>query len=307
MEQNSDSDYTQDNCVQNSYELNAFGYDTLFTVKIEDFEGPLDLLLHLVKKNELELEKISLALIANQYLECLKDIENIDIELAGEYLVIATTLVSIKSSILLNEPVELVINEDGELVNPHDLLLQQLKEAQIYKDGVDFLDKLPVYNIDIFSPKSSLKKIKNEDAPLKQHDALLLGKALKRVLMINKEARNLYHVTLESVSIADKMNFVIKFLNNKSALKQGATFTEILGESKNSLADTIATFVSLLELAKRQVIKVYQEKQKDDAHKIEKEEIMIALANGEVEINENISSEFDENDENHEEINVVNS
>jgi chromatin segregation and condensation protein Rec8/ScpA/Scc1 (kleisin family) len=177
--------------------------------------------------------------------------------------------------------------------------LQQLREAQIYKDGVEFLNRLPVHNIDIFSPISSLKKVKNEDAPLKQHDALLLGNALKKVLTLNKEARDLYHVTLESVSIADKMNFVIKFLNRKSVdFKQGATFTEILGESKNSLADTIATFVSLLELAKRQVIRVYQEKQKDDADKIESEEIMIALANGQVELDQNISSEFDEDQEN---------
>lgn len=275
--------------IHRNYEVSPLGFDSLFTVKIEDFEGPLDLLLHLVKKNELELEKVSLALVANQYLECLKDIENIDIELAGEYLVIASTLVSIKSSILLNEPVELIIDEDGQLVDPHDLLLIQLKEAQIYKDGVEFLNKLPVFQIDVFSSKPSLRSIPSVDAPLKDHDAMLLGKALKKVLAQNEEGRKLYHVTLESVSVADKMSLIIKKLNKQKDLSGFAslTFKSLIESDELSYSNIIATFISLLELCKRQVISVFQ-----DEH-----EIKIALAKDDIDLSQKIESEFDRESE----------
>ncbi|RIL11386.1 MAG: segregation/condensation protein A, partial [Proteobacteria bacterium] len=104
-------------------------YAHFFEVKLDVFDGPIDLLLHLVKQNELPIEKVSLAKVASQYLECLEKMRYFDLDVAGEYLVIAATLVSIKSSILLNQPVELVEDEEGNLVDPHEELLNRLREA----------------------------------------------------------------------------------------------------------------------------------------------------------------------------------
>ncbi len=83
-------------------------YPHFFEVQVDLFKGPIDLLLHLVKQKELPLEEISLAEVADQYMHCLEQMRRFDLEIAGEYLVIAATLLSIKSSHLLNEPVELV-------------------------------------------------------------------------------------------------------------------------------------------------------------------------------------------------------
>ena len=77
-------------------------YSHFFTVEIDQFNGPIDLLLHLVKQNELPVEKISLARVTSQYMHCIERMGKIDLEIAGEYLVIAATLLSIKSSILLD-------------------------------------------------------------------------------------------------------------------------------------------------------------------------------------------------------------
>jgi segregation and condensation protein A len=89
-------------------------YSRFFEVKLELFDGPLDLLLHLVKKKELPIEKVSLSEVTGQYLECIKSLRYYDVEVAAEYLVIAATLLSVKASVLLNEPVELVPDENGD-------------------------------------------------------------------------------------------------------------------------------------------------------------------------------------------------
>ncbi|NMC63810.1 MAG: segregation/condensation protein A, partial [SAR324 cluster bacterium] len=86
------------------------GLSQLFNVSLPLFDGPIDLLLHLVKTNELPISKVSLAEVAEQYMQCLELMKSLDLDVAGEYLVIAATLLAIKSSFLLNEPVELVMD-----------------------------------------------------------------------------------------------------------------------------------------------------------------------------------------------------
>ena len=99
-----------------------------FSVQTPLFDGPIDLLLHLVKTNELPITKLSLAEVAEQYMQCLDMMRSLDLEIAGEYLVIAATLLSIKSSVLLDEPVEMVPDEEGNLYDPYEALLEQLGE-----------------------------------------------------------------------------------------------------------------------------------------------------------------------------------
>jgi segregation and condensation protein A len=101
----------------------AENYSRFFEVNLELFDGPLDLLLHLIKKRELPIEKVSLAEVTGQYLECIKSLRYYDVEVAAEYLVIAATMLSVKASVLLNDPVELVPDENGEMIDPHEVLL----------------------------------------------------------------------------------------------------------------------------------------------------------------------------------------
>ncbi|MCB0334091.1 MAG: segregation/condensation protein A, partial [Bdellovibrionales bacterium] len=145
-------------------------YPHFFEVQLAFFQGPIDLLLHLVKRNELSIETVSLAEVASQYLECLDKMRQFDLEVAGEYLVIAATLLAIKSSVLLDEPIELVEDEDGNLVDPHEELLRRLREAEVYKDGAQALGQRHMYGIDVFSPPSLLSKVKAPPSEIKDHD-----------------------------------------------------------------------------------------------------------------------------------------
>jgi segregation and condensation protein A len=126
-------------------------FSRFFEVKLELFDGPLDLLLHLVKKRELPIEKVSLSEVTGQYLECIKNLRYYDVEVAAEYLVIAATLLSVKASVLLNDPVELVVDESGSLVDPHEELLRRLRELEAFRAAAGDLANRPMLGCDVFA------------------------------------------------------------------------------------------------------------------------------------------------------------
>jgi segregation and condensation protein A len=236
-----------------------------FEVRMDIFDGPLDLLLHLVKLNELPLEKVSLAEIANQYLAYLETMRNFDLEVAGEYLVIAATLVSIKSSILLNDPVELVLDESGTMVNPHDLLLERLREAAIYREGASQLGELRQLGVDVFEAPPSLSRVDGMTVTYKPHDVMLLGEAFRKILKGIKDTPQ-YAVVMESVSVVDRMMGILDLLKSEPG---GIGFERLIPD-RTSRAAVIGSFVAMLELCKRHVIKVVQQESFD--------QIMVVLA-----------------------------
>ncbi len=229
-------------------------YTHFFKVQLDQFNGPIDLLLHLVKQNELPIEKISLAKISTQYMQCLEQMRNFDLEVAGEYLVIASTLLSIKSSILLNEPVELVENEDGEMIDPHAELLRRIREAEIYKDGARFLECRDLLDHDVFITQADSSNAGKPEPKFKDHDPLLLAKAFYKVLKGLKDSEPLYQITLEAVSIMDRMMWV---LDKLKATKQPLSFEELVPD-RTSRGSVIGSFLALLELCRRQAIVVKQ-------------------------------------------------
>lgn len=259
-------------------------YPHFFQVKLDLFDGPIDLLLHLVKVNELPIEKVSLAEVTDQYLNCLEEMRRFDLEIAGEYLVIAATLLSIKSSILLQEPVELVEDDSGSLVDPHDELLRRLKEAEVYKEGANSLGSRGLYGIDVFPGSASLKDVKSAPTTFKDHDPMLLGMAFQKLLKEAKGEEDVYTIELESVSIVERMMEVLNILRESSDKVQFKSLVPDLTR-KSSI---ISTFIALLELCKRQVIHVQQETHAG----IEVENIYIALAVEELDM-QNLRSDFD--------------
>ncbi len=228
-------------------------YSHFFEVKLELFDGPIDLLLHLVKQRELPIEKLSLADVTGQYLACIEHSRNLDLDLAGEYLVIAATLLSIKSSILLNEPAELIEDDEGNLIDPHEELLRKLREAEIYKQGAFMLSCRKMLGVDVFSAPSLLAQIEPPPVRYRNHDPILLGMAFKRVL--DKAPKNLgFVITIDSVSIVDRMMSIIDTLKGVS---EPILFDKLVVDLTSRSA-IIGAFVAMLELCKRQVIMVKQ-------------------------------------------------
>src|SRR5580765_6055869 len=109
-----------------------------FPVKLENFEGPLDLLLHLIKKNEVNIHDIPIALITAQYLEAIALMQELDLDVAGDYLVLAATLIHIKSKMLLPRP-ETAAAVEGEEEDPRDALVRRLLEHQKFKAAAELL------------------------------------------------------------------------------------------------------------------------------------------------------------------------
>ena len=255
----------------------------LFRVSLDLFDGPIDLLLHLVKQNELPIEKLSLAQVTSQYLSCIQSVEDLDLEAAGEYLVIAATLVSIKSSVLLNEPVQFVTDEDGNLVDPHAELLRKLREAQIYKDGAKMLGSRNLLGIDVFAPAAVVFPGEEGKVTLRSHDAMLLGKALYKIMSRSGASAALMTIAVDSIPIVERMLGVLDRLKRG---QQGALKFEELIPSDFERGAVIGTFLALLELCKRQVVQVRQDETFD--------EIYIVLASKEVDA-ASLASEYDVN------------
>lgn len=231
-----------------------------FEVKLELFDGPIDLLLHLVKDNALPIEKLSLAAVADQYMQCVSNSPHLDLELAGEYLVIAATLLSIKAAVLLNKKPELVVDDQGNLIDPHEELLRRLKEAAVYKESAEKLSSRDLLNFDVFAAESSLNKIEDDLGVLAPHNAALLAKAFRKLISKGNNSDLAYTVSFEKISIVERMMAILKTLEDESSQASGGRpsveFSRLVPEiNRNSL---VASFVALLELCKRQIITLEQ-------------------------------------------------
>ena len=225
-----------------------------FCISTGVFAGPIDLLLHLVKQNELPIERVSLAEVCEQYLLHVEKMKDMDLEVAAEYLVIAATLLSIKASVLLNEPVELVMDEEGNLIDPHEELLRRLREAQVYREGAFELGCRSVLGMDVFSPPSALGAYEAPPVVLKDHDALLLGKAFRLLLEKTGSTAQMMHISFDSVSVVQRMMDTLASLRRCGGR---ASFWDLVPSPRDRGA-LIVSLISLLELCKRAIIGVEQ-------------------------------------------------
>ena len=226
---------------------------TDYAIKLDIFEGPLDLLLYLIKKNEIDIYNIPVALITQQYLEYLNIIKSLNLDLAGEYLVMASTLIHIKSRMLLPLPEEPSAEEQED--DPRAELVRQLLEYQTFKDAAQELAQRPLLERDVFKRSAPLpeenKKTLDED-DLIEVSIFELIEAFHNVVsrLDNKE---LLEIDLEKLSLADIINDVMERLTREKNL----TFEELLGERKDRRR-IVYTFLALLELIKLKMIKAYQ-------------------------------------------------
>jgi segregation and condensation protein A len=229
-----------------------------FAVRVELFDGPIDLLLHLVKRNELPIEKISLAQVSSQYFACVREISYFDFEVAGEYLVIASTLLAIKAAFLLDDPTEdidtTVLQEDEAGDDPQEALLERLRQAEVYKRTAYDLSTRELLGVDVFEPPQP-KREPSSTAPLKQHDPFLLGQAFRRILERAKASKLPFSLSVDHISITDRM---MEIVNRLERSPEGISFEHLLGSSVD-IGGIIVSFLAVLELAKRSVVVIEQQ------------------------------------------------
>jgi segregation and condensation protein A len=228
------------------------------TVKLEVFEGPLDLLLHLIKKNELDIHDIPMALITQQYLEYLGWMKTLNLDVASEYLVMAATLVHIKSKMLLPAPVEAADGEDGqEPEDPRTELVRRLLEYQRYKDVAQELGERELLGRDVFArPREEPALDPEGNSPLELEEVSLfqLVEAFSRLVAARKWQDTSLQVDLERVSLADRIREISETLESHP---QGIGLEELCA-AQASKRELVVTFLALLEMIRLRMIRAFQ-------------------------------------------------
>lgn len=219
-----------------------------YKVRLDKFEGPLDLLLYLIKKQEIDIYDIPIARITQQYLEYIQMLEFLNLELAGEFLVMAATLMRIKARLLLPRQEE--AEEDEE--DPRQGLVQQLLEYQRFKAAATQLESMEYQRKLLFSRPEP--EIEQEDAEIEYSCSVFdLISAFKLVL---ESAKVRYlEVEADASSIEERIEFLRQQLTERDVIA-----FEDLFESGSALADLIATFLALLEILRLRIATVKQAK-----------------------------------------------
>ena len=263
QELNKDSDTQEDKSEENekpkivpivvsANDLQKFENSSAYKIKLENFEGPLDLLLYLIKDSKAEIEDIKLADITDQYLEYMKDLDSIDMETAAEFIDIAATLLEIKSKHLLPQEQEVKVDEQDD----EQLLLMRLKEYKLFKEASEKL-KLQE-NVDRLYRVPD-EKVNDFRIILKQMNVENLISAFTKML-----SRASIEVAVEETKTIERDRWTVEekefeirtLVTEKGALK----FSEIV-TSDFTRGEIITTFMALLEMLKRQEIEVSQDEQ----------------------------------------------
>ena len=221
--------------------------DALRVFLEETFEGPLDLLLYLIKKQNLDILDIPIAKITKQYIEYIDLMETLSFDLAAEYLVMAAMLAEIKSRMLLPKP----ISDDGIEEDPRAELVRRLQEYELYKKAAELMDSLPRRGRDTFAASALVKDV-TVVRPLVKIELQDLVMAFKDV-MANLELRKAHQVALEPLSIRDRMDKIIDALKNNKFI----SFCDFFTKSEGKLG-VVVTFIAILELFKEALIEVVQ-------------------------------------------------
>src|SRR6187399_3517943 len=225
-----------------------------YKVKLDSFEGPLDLLLHLIRKNELNIYDIPIALITEQYLGYIEMMQELSLDVAGEFLVMAATLIHIKSRMLLPRP-ETSSLDPTEDEDPREILVRRLLEHQKFKAAAELLhERETLRSAQYIRPDASVAAAAGDDyEPELEVDLFSLLAAFRGVLeRANRKPRMV--LPPEQISIEDRIAQLLDRLSETDA----CGFEELF-EDVQTRAGMIVTFLALLEMIRLKRIRVFQQ------------------------------------------------
>ena len=225
-----------------------------YRVKITDFEGPLDLLLHLIQEDELDITELSLALIVDQYMEYIHQAGELNLEVETSYIVVLAELLEIKSRALLPAPPQ--IGPDEEEV-PESDLIERLREYKRIKEAAEQLEVLHRYSSICF-PRAKFVTRHTEKILLSVTPSDLLN-AFEEVIERRVESSRIVTVRRPAILIADMIEGVWQLVMKERLLKFAA-----LAATCSTRAELVAAFVALLELARRRKLRLLQQTWKEE-------------------------------------------
>jgi len=228
-----------------------------YRVTLPEFEGPLDLLLHLCQTHELDILNISVSFIAQKYIEYLELMDNMAVEVAADYLVMAAHLAYLKSRELVPSPEPLEASDDGEEpLDPREELIRRLLEYQKYKNAAENLGSRPIEGRNVFVRGAVLQA--DSEAGLAEHS---VWKLIEHWASTLKKAKPEYthDVVMDRMSISDRINQIIDLLEAGKGMVQ---FDELLGTDLSPAElrhKVVVSLLAVLELAKLHILRILQQ------------------------------------------------
>jgi len=225
-----------------------------YKVKLEIFEGPLDLLFYLIKKSEINIHDIPISEITDQYVQYLELMQMLDLDIAGEFLVMAATLMHIKSKMLLPQE---EIEQEEEEKDPRTELVEKLLEYKKFKEAAQQLKNREAHSKEVFARPVIREPIEDdlsEDELYFEASIFDLLSAFSKMLKEVPKDR-FYEVLKDEVTVSEKIHEIFHLLVKKPTLY----FLELFGRSRSKL-EIIATFLALLELIRMKEVVVKQDK-----------------------------------------------
>jgi len=218
-----------------------------YRVNLEIFSGPLDLLLHLIKVEEVDIYDIPIARITSQYLRYVEMMENLDLEVAGEFILMAATLIRIKTRLLLPQD-----ETDSDEPDPREELIMALVEYKKYKEAGELLCERARIEERNFVPPPPVNRVEGvvELQPVTSLYDLVMA---FRVVMTAQPEQIFHEVTAQRVTIEERMMFVVQMLRER----QSATFMDLFADTPRKIV-AVVTLVALLELARTRRIRLHQ-------------------------------------------------
>lgn len=233
------------------------------SIDLPQFEGPLDLLLHLIQKHEIDVLDIPISFVTAKYLEMIELMRLLDLDIAAEYLLMAATLAHIKSRMLLPSPPaeESEASADGdEGEDPRAELVRRLLEYQKYKAAAEELASRGVVGRDVFPRGAEIEVDELGEAPLAELPVIALLEAFDKLLKKRKLTIS-HEVTAERVSIAERINEIVDRLRERRT----ARFDELFDDAQTTL-DLVVTFLALLEMTRLRMTRLYQSGHEEPLH-----------------------------------------
>jgi segregation and condensation protein A len=217
---------------------------TEYKVKFEVFEGPLDLLLYLIKKEEVDIYEVNLTRLATQFIEYIEVMRMLDLEIAGEFLVMASTLMYIKSRELLPVDQQVAVDGEDEGEDPRWELIRQLVEYKKFKDAAAQLQVLEGRQENVF-PRSPVKpEFADTATPVRANVSLFdLINAVNSVLKRTNQREDLRDIFEDKWTVSEKIEQLLQMLKENSTLKFSTLFARATSRS-----EVVVTFLALLEL-----------------------------------------------------------
>ena len=229
--------------------------DADYRIKLPVFEGPLDLLLFLIKKNEIGIYDINIESVTRQYIDVLHSLQQLDLEIAGEFFVMAATLMEIKSRMLLPRGQAAVDPNAGEDdIDPRWELIHQLLQYKKFKEAAARLDELAIFQRDLLARHVSTIATGESDRPLKSGDRIELWNAFNIVLRRLAEKLVVGEIKDEQVTVSDKMEELLELTRTKKTF----IFSELFN-GPVTVRVLVATFLAVLELTRLRKLRVRQD------------------------------------------------